>query len=178
MTIFADRDSRTIGMRLVTTSGLHEGDYLMIGDELGRIAFIPDQPDADIEMEGAGGMRIVFLGTSPDVHAVNILVYRADILSVGAKFPPNGLPVFRLNWRNVDGGPGYEADSWLDFVASADGDYILHLKDVRDLESPDYAYRLTIRNASPDYRLAAEPDNPNVPLGGSVPITVTTDRQA
>jgi hypothetical protein len=178
MTTLADRDSRTTGMRLVTTSGLHEGDYLMIGDELGRIAFIPDQPDADIEMEGADGMRIAFLGTSPDVHAVNTPVYRAEILPVGAKFPPNGLPVFRLNWRNDDGGPGYEGDSSLDFVAPADGDYILHLNDVRDLEGPDYAYRLTIRDASPDYRLAAEPDNPNVPHGGSVPITVLADRQA
>jgi hypothetical protein len=163
-------------MRLVSTSGLHEGDYLMIGDELDRIAVIPDQPDADIQTEGASGIRIAFLGTSPDVHAINTPVYRAEILRADAKFPPNGLPVFHLTWRNDDGGPEYGADSKLDFVAPADGDYILHLKDVRDLEGPDYAYRLTVRDAVPDYRLTTKPENPNVPQGGSVPISVIADR--
>jgi hypothetical protein len=63
-------------------------------------------------------------------------------------------------------------------VAPADGDYILHLKDVRDLGGPDYAYRLTIRDANPDYRLEADPDNPNIPHGGSIPISVKADRLA
>ncbi|HEX4231541.1 MAG TPA: hypothetical protein VHZ07_22925 [Bryobacteraceae bacterium] len=175
-TTLSDRDSRTTGMRLVTTSGLHEGDYLMIGDELDQIAFIPDQPDADIEMEGIDGMRRAFLGTSPDVHAVNTPVYKAEVLPANAKYPPNGLPVFHLTWRNDDGGPGYGADSRLDFMPPSDGDYILHLKDVRDLEGPAYAYRLTIRNAAPDYRLEARPENPNIPRGGSIPVTVTADR--
>ncbi len=175
-TTLSDRDSRTTGIRLVSTSGLHEGDYLMIGDELDRIAIIPDQPDADVEMEGVDQMRRAYLGTSPDVHAINTPVYRAEILPADAKFPPNGLPVFHLTWRNDDGGPGYGADSKLDFVAPEDADYILHLKDVRDLGGPDYAYRLTLRDASPDYRLEANPENPNIPRGGSIPITVVADR--
>ncbi|HEY6989267.1 MAG TPA: PPC domain-containing protein [Bryobacteraceae bacterium] len=178
MTTLADRDSRTTGMRLVSTSGLREGDYLMIGDELDRIAVIPDQPDADIQTEGIDGLRRAFLGTSPGVRPVNTPVYKAEILPADAKFPPNGLPVFRLTWRNDDGGPGYGGDSQLDFVAPQDGDYILHLKDVRDLEGPDFAYRLTIRDAQPDYRLQADPENPNIPQGGSIPISVIADRLA
>jgi hypothetical protein len=176
ITTLADRDSRTTGMRLVSTSGLREGDYLMIGDELDRIAVIPDQPDADIQTEGIDGLRRAFLGTSPGVRPVNTPVYKAEILPAAAKFPPNGLPVFHLTWRNDDGGPGYGADSRLDFVAPEDGDYILHLKDVRDLDGADYAYRLTIRDAHPDYRLQADPENPNIPQGGSIPITVIADR--
>ncbi len=175
-TTLSDRDSRTTGIRLVSTSGLREGDYLMIGDELDRIAIIPDQPDADVEMEGVDEMRRAYLGTSPDVHAINTPVYRAEILPAEAKFPPNGLPVFHLTWRNDDGGPGYGADSKLEFVAPEDGDYVLHLKDVRDLGGPDYAYRLTIRDARPDFRLEADPENPNIPRGGSIPITVKADR--
>jgi hypothetical protein len=176
MTTLADRDSRTTGMRLVSTSGLREGDYLMIGDELDRIAVIPDQPDADIQTEGIDGLRRAFLGTSPGVRPVNTPVYKAEILPAAAKFPPNGLPVFHLTWRNDDGGPGYGADSRLDFVAPQDDDYILHLKDVRDLDGADYAYRLTIRDAHPDYRLQADPENPNIPQGGSIPITLIADR--
>ncbi|HEV3276628.1 MAG TPA: hypothetical protein VG860_07400 [Terriglobia bacterium] len=175
-TTLSDRDSRTSGVRLVSTSGLHEGDFLMIGDELDQISSVPDQPDADINLENIGGLRLAFLGTSPDVHAVNTPVYKAQVLPPDADFPPNGLPVFRLTWRNDDGGPGYGADSRLDFVAPRDADYIVRLADVRNLEGADFAYRLTVRDTAPDYQLAAEPSNPNVPRGGSVPVTVRADR--
>lgn len=174
-TTLSDRDSRTDGIRLVSTSGLREEDYLMVGDELDRIDYIPDQPDADTNLKAMGGLRVAYLGTSPDVHAVNTPVYKAQILPPDAEFPSNGLPVFHLNWRNDDGGPGYEADSTLDFVAPADGDYFVHLKDVRNMEGEDFAYRLTIRDEVPDFKLRAEPENPNIPRGGSVPVTVSLD---
>jgi len=175
-TTLADRDSRTAGIRLVSTTGLHEGDFLMVGDELDQIANVPDQPDADVDLKSIEGLREAFLGTSPDAHAINTPVYKAQILPADADFPPNGLPVFHLTWRNDDGGPGYGADSRLDFVAPRDGDYILHLADVRNLQGPDFAYRLTLRDASPDFQLAADPDNPNIPRGGSVPLEVRADR--
>ncbi len=172
-TTLSDRDSRGVGIRLISTSELREGDYLMVGDELNQIDFIPDQPDADTILKGMDNLRLAYLGTSPDVHAVNTPVYKVQILPPGAEFPSNGLPVFQLTWRNDDGGPGYGADSRLDFVAPADGDYILHLKDVRGMEGPDFAFRLTIRDATPEYQLQAEPANPNVPGGGSTLVTVS-----
>lgn len=172
-TTLADRDSRTTGIRLVSTSGLREGDYLMVGDELNRVKFIPDQPDADTILEGMDYLRVAYLGTSPDVHAVNTPVYKVQILPADAEFPSNGLPVFHLTWRNDDGGPGYGADSKLDFVAPADGEYLLHIKDVRGMEGRDFAYRLTLRAAVPDYQLTAAPANPNIPRGGSIPVTVS-----
>jgi hypothetical protein len=174
-TTLSDRDSRTTDIRLISTASLREEDYVMVGDELNRIDFIPDQPDADTNLKGMGGLRIAYMGTSPDVHAVNTPVYKAQILPPDADFPSNGLPVFHLDWRNDDGGPGYGADSKLDFVAPADGDYFLHLKDVRAIEGPDFAYRLTMRDEVPDFELQAEPENPNIPRGGSVPVTVSVD---
>jgi hypothetical protein len=172
-TTLSDRDSRTTGIRLNSTSELHEGDYLMVGDELNQIDFVSDQPDADTFLKGMNEFRLAYLGTSPDVHAINTPVYKSQILPPGAEFPSNGLPVFHLNWRNDDGGPGYGADSKLDFVALADGEYLLHLKDIRGMEGPDFAYRLTIRNATPDFQLKAEPANPNIPKGGSTLVTVS-----
>jgi hypothetical protein len=172
-TTLSDRDSMTTGIRLVSTAELRAGDYLMVGDELNQIDFIPDQPDADTILKGMDDLRLAYLGTSSDVHAINTPVYKAQILPPDTEFPSNGLPVFQLTWRNDDGGPGYGADSKLDFVAPADGEYFLHLKDVRGMEGPDFAYRLTIREATPDYRLKAEPANPNIPKGGSMPVTVS-----
>jgi hypothetical protein len=175
-TTLSDRDSRTTGVRLTSTTGLHVNDYLMIGDELNQLEYISDQPDADVELKGINDLRLAFLGTSPVVHAVNTPVYRAQILPPDAEFPPNGLPVFHLTWRNDDGGPGYAADSRIDFVAPSDGQYILHLKDVRGLGGPDFAYRLSIRETVPDYQLTATPENPNIPKGGRIPLTVSVDR--
>ncbi len=181
-TTLSDRDSRSTGIRLVSTTGLHENDYLMVGEELVQVGFISDQPDSDIFLKGVGtlpgGLRSTFLGTSPSVHAINTNVYKVQILPPGAEFPPNGLPVFHLTYRNDDGGPGYEADSRLEFTAPDDGEYIAHLKDVRGLEGPDFAYRLTIRDVDPDFSLAASPENPNIPQGGDVPITVEANRTA
>jgi hypothetical protein len=175
-TTLSDRDSRTTGVRLTSTTGLHVGDYLMIGDELDQIEYLADQPDADADMRGIGGLRQAFMGTSPVVRAVNTPVYRAQILPPDAEFPSNGLPVFHLTWRNDDGGPGYGADSRIDFVAPADGEYVLHLKDVRGIGGPDFAYRLSIRETVPSYQLTASPDNPNIPRGGNMPLTVSADR--
>lgn len=174
-TTLSDRDSRTNGIRLVSTAELHEGDYLMVGDELDRIDTIPDQPDADTILKSMGGLRIAYLGTSPDVHAVNTPVYKAQILPPDAEFPSNGLPVFHLAWRNDDGGPGYGSDSMLDFLVPADGDYFVHLKDVRGMEGSDFAYRLSIREQAPDFRLSTDPANPNIPRGGTIAVTVSLD---
>jgi len=172
----SDRDSRSRGFRLLSLSGLEPHDYLMIGDELVRLESIPDQPDADVTLAGTGGSRVAYLGTSPEAHAVETPVYKVEIEKPEAQFPPNGLPVFRLALRNDDGGPGYGADSRLDFTASRDGEYLLHLKDARGFQGPDFAYRVTIRDTRPDFTLSASPGNPNVPLGGRVPVFVEANR--
>jgi hypothetical protein len=64
----------------------------------------------------------------------------------------------------------------LHFTAPADGDYVVRLRDVRKLAGRDYAYRLTVRRPSPDFILSVSPRNPNVPVGGRIPITVTALR--
>ncbi len=172
----SDRDSRSRGFRLLSLSGLEPHDYLMIGDELVRLESIPDQQDADVTVVGTVGRRVAYLGTSPEAHAVETPVYKVEIEKPEAQFPPNGLPVFHLALRNDDGGPGYGADSRLDFTAPRDGEYLLHLKDVRGFQGPDFAYRVTIRDARPDFTLSASPGNPNVPQGGRTPVYVEANR--
>ena len=123
----ADRDSLTRGYRLLSESGFHDNDYIMVGEELDQIENIPDQPDADILLKGFGGQRVALLGTSPQAHSVNDPVYRAQILEPRAKLSPNGLPVFEITYRNDDGGPGYGADSRLEFTAPGDGEYLVRI---------------------------------------------------
>lgn len=172
-----DRDSRTRFFRIESLAGLHPNDYLMMGDELVQIDFVPDQPDADVRVRGLGGERFALLNTSPEAHAQTDPVYKVRIFEPGREFPPNGMPVFQLTLRNDDGGPGYGSDSHLDFVAPRDGEYLVHIKDARGQEGENFAYRLTVREAHPDFMLSAGPGNPNVPRGGRVPVVVTADRR-
>jgi hypothetical protein len=172
----SDRDSRTPNFRLTSISGIRTNDYLMMGDEVVQIIFVPDQPDEDLVMKSYEGERIALFNTSPQAHSLNSPVYKVRIAEPGEEFPPNGLPLVHLTYRNDDGGPDYESDSRLAFIAPKDGDYLLHIKDVRGLEGEDFAYRLTIRQAQPDFRLSAEPSNPNIPRGGRLPVVVTANR--
>ena len=70
----------------------------------------------------------------------------------------------------------YGKDSKLHFTAPEDGDYIVKISDVRGQQGERYAYRLTIHEPEPDFVLFADPENPNVPAGSALPITVTAYR--
>src|SRR5205085_7725020 len=86
------------------------------------------------------------------------------------------LPVVTVYYRNDDGGPMYGKDSRLAFKAPADGDYTVRIRDVRGMQGERFAYRLTIRAPAPDFVLAVDPENPNVPRGAALPLTVTALR--
>jgi len=172
----ADRDSSSRGLRLLSPTGLAVGDYMMVGGEIIQVEAMPRGPDDDFAFTGFGDQRLAYLDTTPEAHAVDQAVYKIQIHPPGAQFAPNGLPVVHLLYRNDDGGPGYGKDSLLHFTAPADGDYIVRLRDVRKLSGLDYAYRLTVRQPAPDFMLSVSPRNPNVPVGGRIPITVTALR--
>jgi hypothetical protein len=171
-----DHDSSGRGLRILAWDSLHSGDYVMVGGEIIRVDALPLSPDNDCVFEGFGGQRTTFFDTTAEAHAVDSAVYKVQILPPGTALSPNGLPVAHLFYRNDDGGPGYGKDSLLHFTAPSDGDYMVAIRDVQGLGGDDYAYRLTIRRPHPDYRLSVAPRNPNVPVGGTVPVTVTAFR--
>jgi hypothetical protein len=175
-TTLRDHDSLGRNMRLTSVTGLAVGDYMMAGNEIVRILEMPRSPDDDAIFENFGGQRISFLGTSGEAHHIDQAIYKVQIHPTGAQFTRNGLPLVRPQAHNDDGGPGFGRDSKLDFTAPADGEYIVRIRDVRGAGSEDHAYRLNIRPPRGDFKLAVTPTNPNVPAGGSVPVTVTALR--
>jgi hypothetical protein len=176
-TTLTDHDSSGRGIRITSPTGLAVGDFLMIGAEIIQVEAMPRGPDDDFVFTGFGGQRLAYLDTTPEAHAVDQAIYKVQIYPPAQQFAPNGLPVVHLTYRNDDGGPGYGKDSLLHFIAPADGDYIVRIRDVRKLTGPDYAYRLTMRHPAGDFTLNVSPRNPNVPVGGRIPITVTALRQ-
>ncbi len=179
-TTLNDRDSAGAGLRLLNWNGMAPGDYLLVGSELLQIERLPYFPDDDTIMRNFNGARYGFEDTTPEARANGTPVYKVSLHPPGTTFPSNGLPVRVLSYRNDDAGPRYGAlgqkDSRLNFTAPADGDYIVQLHDVRGMQGERFAYRLSIHEPQPDFALAMEPENPNVPQGGSRDLRVIATR--
>jgi hypothetical protein len=175
-TTLRDHDSVLPGIRILSPAGLAVDDYLMLGSEIVQVAEMPRTPDDDTRFVSFGGQRLAMLDTTTEAHANDSPVYKVKIYPPGRTFTSNGLPLIHLPYRNDDGGPGYGKDSRLRFTAPADGEYVVRLRDVRGKAGEDYAYRLSLHPPVPDYQLTVSPKNPNVPLGGRIPLTVTALR--
>ena len=173
-----DHDSVSGAIRVSAPieKGFGVGDYVMIGNELLRISALPRGPDDGTRFDAFGGQRLGYYNTTPEAQALLAPVYKVSLHPPHTKFQPNGLPLEQFYYRNDDGGPGYGKDSRLQFTAPADGDYLVRLRDLRGLQGEDFAYRMTLREAKPDFRLALDPPNPNVPRGGGATVTVNALR--
>jgi hypothetical protein len=148
-----------------------------MGGELVKIKALPPHPDADCNFfAAASGPRLAFLDTTPTHHSQNLPMYKVTIHPPGTAFPPNGFPVFALNYRNDDGGPGYGRDSRIVFDAPADGEYRVRVSDSRGEGGVNFGYRLTIRPPRPSFNVRFSPTSPVVWSEGAVPLTISVDR--
>src|SRR5581483_1828908 len=176
----SDRGSAGAGLRLLNWNGMAPGDYLLVGSELLQIERLPYFPDDDTIMRNSNGIRYGFEDTTPEAHPVNTSVYKVSIHPPGTAFTSNGLPVTTIYYRNDDAGPRYglagQKDSRLHFTVPADGEYVVRIRDVRGSQGERFAYRLSIHEPAPDFLLAIDPENPNVPQGGARPLAVTATR--
>lgn len=173
---FRDNDSVGTGIRLEYWNELAIDDYLYIGGELVRIKQLPKGPDDDCQFYATGGQRIGFLDTTPTHHALGSPMYKVSFHPPGSTFPPNGMPIFPIAYRNDDGGPGYGKDSRIFFDPPADGEYRVRIRDARGQGGDLFAYRLTVRAPRPDFSVRFNPTAPSVWKGGSVPINITATR--
>lgn len=71
----------------------------------------------------------------------------------------------------------HQADSRLLATLPRDGVYQLTVTDRQHRGGPEYGYRLTLRAPRADFALRVTPSAVNVPLGGTVPITVFAHRE-
>jgi WD40 repeat protein len=173
---FRDHDSVGAGIRIEAWTELATNDYIYVGSELLRIKNLPPNPDADCEFYSRSGQRLGFLDTTPTHLSMGTPMYKVSIHPPGTTFPPNGMPVFALAYRNDDGGPGFGRDSRLHFEAPADGVYQVRVGDARGLGGSNFAYRLTIRPPRPDFKVSFNPANPTVWKGGAVPVSAAAER--
>lgn len=173
---FRDHDSVKPGLRLETWNELATNDLLLIDNEIVKIQQLPGHPDADCDFFNVNGIRSAFLDTTPAHHAKDTPMYKIEVHSPGTNFPPNGMPIVRINYVNDDGGPGYGKDARLFFTAPADGEYRIRLSDARGGSGPDHVARVTVRSPQPDLKVKVTQDKLVVPIGGTLPVFVSIDR--
>lgn len=172
-----DHDSSKPGIRLEAWNELAVNDYLYAGNELMRIQQLPRNPDDDCRFVSEAGKRVGFLGTTPQHHAIAVPMYKVEIHPPGSTFPPNGMPVFTLFWRNDDGGPQFGSDSYLLFDPPSDGRYFVRISDATGRGGSEAVYRLSVRLPQPDFEIKVTPSAPGVWKGNGVPVTVTAIRR-
>jgi hypothetical protein len=173
---FRDNDSAAPGIRLESWNELAIDDYLFVDGELMRIKQLPKGPDDDCQFYQTAGQRFGFLGTTPTHHAMGSPMYKVEIHPPGATFPPNGLPLINLPYRNDDGGPGFGKDSRIFFDPPADGRFRVRIRDARGQGGEQFVYRLTVRPPRPDFAVTFNPMAPAVRKGESITINVTASR--
>lgn len=174
---FRDHEATSPGIRLESWHDLAIDDYLYAHGELMRVLALPRNPDDDCQFYQFEGRRLAFLGTTPAVHHQGTPLYKVEIHPPGRTFPPNGLPLFTLYYRNDDGGPEYGKDAYLIFTAPATGTYQVRLRDARAAGGPDYAYRLRVRRPLPDFSVQLRPARPVLWQGGAAALNVQVSRR-
>jgi hypothetical protein len=99
-------------------------------------------------------------------HALHEPCYIVEPHPPGIELPPNGLPVFVLNYENDDESHHrFGRDSQLTFVAPADGQYLVRVWDVRGIGGPEFKYQLSVRPPRPDFVVKTTGQDHSVPVG-------------
>jgi hypothetical protein len=151
--------------------------FLYMQGEVVKLFLAPRGPDSEYNFYMSAGRRRCYFDTSATAHALDEVCYIVEPLPPGSKFPSTGLPVIPLYYANDDDGlRQLGSDSRLHFTAPSDGDFLIRVSDVRGASGDRYIYRLTVREAKPDFNVVLEGVNPSIPSNVGRSFTVRADR--
>jgi hypothetical protein len=164
--------------RLHNWAEMELNEFLYAGGEVVRLWLYPRGPDSGFKVYPGSGRRRTFFGTSPLVHALGAPAYVVTPLPPSSQPPPNGLPVFRLNYENDDDPDRrFGADSVVLFDAPAEGEFVVRLTDVRGFGGEaGFGYSLSVRPRQRGYRVAPASGGLKVSPGSAREVTFTAER--
>jgi len=170
-------DSNTDDARVENWQEMELNQFLYLQGEVCKIFRMPQGPDSGFQFYNFQGKRRDYFDTSPVAHALDEPAYIIEPHPPGTKLVANGLPVFTLDYANDDDGERkLGADSRLLFTAPADGSYLMRVTDTRGHSGQRFAYRLTVREAKPDFKVTLNGADPSINAGGGKEFSLTADR--
>lgn len=151
--------------------------YLYSSGEVNRLWLYPRGPDSGFKVYPGSGDRYTFFDTTPVTHALGEPAYVVRELAASEQPLPNGLPIFPIYFENDDDSLRRAGkDSRLTFVAPADGEYLLRVRDARAFSGEKYGYELSIRPPKPDFSIAVKGNKMEMPVGSGREWTIEATR--
>ncbi len=175
---FRGKDSSTSDdFRLHKWEDMELDEHLYSSGEVTRLWLYPRGPDSGFKVYPGFGSRQTFFDTTPVSHALGEPAYIVRELGRNEQALPNGLPVFPIYYENDDDAMRrFGKDSRLVFVAPADGDYFLRIRDARGFGGPEFKYRIDVRRPQPDFSIAVSGNKMAMPVGSGREWKVTAKR--
>lgn len=175
---FRGKDSDTSDdFRVHNWEEMELNEYLYAAGEVVQLWLYPRGPDSGYKVYPGFGKRYTYFDTTAVAHALGEPCYIVKPHPVGTNLIPNGLPTFELPYQNDDDARRrWGADSSLSFVAPADGEYLVRVRDARGFGGDDYAYTLSIRPRRQDFAVSIGGRDPKVPPGCGREFTVNAER--
>jgi mono/diheme cytochrome c family protein len=174
---FRPIDSITTDCRVENWREMELNQLMYLQGEVCKIFRMPQGPDSGFQFYNANGKRRNYFDTSATVHANDEPCYIVEPHPPGTKLAANGLPVFMLYYANDDDGDRkFGSDSKLLFIAPAGGAYLIRVTDTRGFGGERFAYRLTVHEAKPDFKVTLNGANPTVGTGSGQEFSVSADR--
>lgn len=169
--------SEARGARLWQWEEMDLDQYLYMQGEVVRLFRAPRGPDSEWDFYALAGKRITYFDTTATAHALDEPCYIVEPHPPGTILPPNGLPAFTIYYANDDDAlRQLGTDSRVHFTAPADGTYLVRVTETRGFSGGRYVYRLTVREARPDFRVRIEGSDGRVPAGSGRAFSVHVDR--
>jgi len=175
---FRGIDGNTRDCRVANWEEMQLNQWLYLNGEVVKLFRSPQGPDSGfLFYEGDGGRRQCYFDTTATVHAVDEPCYIIEPHAPGSKLIASGLPVFPLYYSNDDDGQRrLGRDSRVTFTAPAAGSYVVRVRDARGASGSRFAYRLTVRQPQPDFRVSLAGGQPTVDAGSGKRFSVVVDR--
>ena len=174
---FRPIDANTVDVRVENWEEMELDQFLYLGGEVCKIFRMPQGPDSGFQFYSANGKRHSYFDTSSTAHANDEPCYIVEPHPPGTKLVANGLPVFPLYFANDDDGERkLGSDSRLRFTAPADGTYLIRVSDSRGYSGERFAYRLSVREAKPDFKVTLNGASPVVSPGSGQEFSFTAER--
>ncbi len=152
-------------------------EYLYANGEVVKLWLYPRGADSGFDVYPGFGTRHTFFGTSPLAHPLGEPCYIVEAKEPGAKAAANGLPMFRLYYENDDEPQRrWGADSWIEFTAPAEGEYVVRIRDVRGFGGEDFSYVLKGRPSMPDFAVTATGKDMKVSPGSGKEFILMAER--
>ena len=174
---FRAMDSNQQGARLDNWEEMDLNHYVYFNGDVARLFRMPQGPDSDLLFFASAGKRRAWFDTTATGHALEEPCYIVEPHALDDKLVGNGLPVFTTFHENDDDGERkLGSDSKVYFTPSATAEYLARITDSRNFHGERFVYRLTVRDAKPDFSVTLNGANPTVPRGSGQSFSVNVDR--